>query len=574
MGWSEARKRMMNRLHARTGGRSRPVEAFTSQPEPRSLGIFARGRQILAGNLLFAGHLVEPKGQSIWDVPAPSVAFSDELHGFVWLDDLVAVGDAAARQKARDWTLEWVHRYGQGQGPGWPPDVTGRRVMRLVNHAVMLMQGMDRDQGTAMFATLARQTLFLSRRWKSAQPGLPRFEALCGLVCAALSLEGVGDKVDDAQVALGSECALRIDAGGGIPSRNPEELLEVFTLLTWAQTALTQSGKVPVDPLLEAIGRIAPGLRALRHADGGLARFHGGGRGADGRLEAALAASGVRQSALRGLAMGFARLAAGRTTVIVDASAPPKGRASAQAHASTLAFEMTSGRRPLLVNCGPGALFGADWHRGARATPSQTVLGLEGFSSSRFGKRREDSFAETPIKVRCQASLGENREQRLTLSHDGYLLTHGLMHLRELELAPDGRSLAGSDTLLASTAAERRRVDRVLQFGNLEGIPYSLRFHLHPDVDATLDMGGTAVSMALRSGEIWIFRYNGVGDLTLQPSVYMETGRLKPRPTRQIQILARLTDYAAQVSWTLSKAQDTPSALRDTIPADPETDEN
>jgi len=68
--------------------------------------------------------------------------------------------------------------------------------------------------------------------------------------------------------------------------------------------------------------------------------------------------AGVRAVVAPGLAMGFARLAGGRTTVIVDAASPPDGRAGGSAHASTLGFEMTSGRRPVIVSCGSGAVRG------------------------------------------------------------------------------------------------------------------------------------------------------------------------------------------------------------------------
>ena len=47
-------------------------------------------------------------------------------------------------------------------------------------------------------------------------------------------------------------------------------------------------------------------------------------------------------------------------------------------------------------------------------------------------------------------------------------------------------------------------------------------------------MADTAVSMALRSGEIWIFRFTGPASLSLEPSAYLEKGRLKPRPAMQI----------------------------------------
>ena len=105
-----------NRLAVWRAGFARPALAFRSQPEPRSIGLFARGRQIVAGNFLFAGKLVQAPGAALWDVTAPDPAFAAEAHGFVWLDDLAAYGDSAARQRARDWTYGWIARFGRGQG--------------------------------------------------------------------------------------------------------------------------------------------------------------------------------------------------------------------------------------------------------------------------------------------------------------------------------------------------------------------------------------------------------------------------------------------------------------------------
>ena len=106
--WSARKQRWMNRLHARAAWWSRPATAFTSTPEPRTIGTFARGRQIVGGNFLFSGFLVQAPGTIIWDLPMPDEAFEAELHGFTWLDDLAAVGDAHAVQRAQSWTHEWV----------------------------------------------------------------------------------------------------------------------------------------------------------------------------------------------------------------------------------------------------------------------------------------------------------------------------------------------------------------------------------------------------------------------------------------------------------------------------------
>lgn len=565
--WSARRTRLMHRVHARLAARGRAATAFVSQPEPRTIGSFNRGRQLIAGNLMFAGHLIEADDAMLWDIEPPDGAFVEQIHGFGWLDDLAAVGDMRARNVAQRWLLGWIERYGNGSGPGWTPDLAGRRLVRWTHHAIFLLRSLEAEHSDRFFKSLAHQTLFLGRRWSKAAPGLPRFEALTGLLYAGLSLRGMEEFTASAKNALARECGNQIDEQGGIPTRNPEELLEVFTLLTWAAAALEETGNMIAPAHQAAITRIAPTLRALRHSDGGLARFHGGGRGIDGRLDQALSASGVRRGA-EGLAMGFARLSAGRTSVIVDASPPPEGAASFNAHASTLAFEVTSGRRPLIVSCGSGAFFGEDWRRAGRATPSHSTLALEGYSSARLGREgrvggaRREMLEDAPREVPVE--IGQMPDGlKLEAGHDGYVSTHGLTHARILEMTFDGRGLVGEDMLLALKAPDKKRFDRVLAAAGKSGVPYHARFHLHPDVDAEVDMGGMAVSLALRSGEIWVFRHEGTVEMSLEPSVYLESGRLRPRATKQIVLSHRAMGYATRIRWSLAKAHDTAVATRD-----------
>ena len=566
--WSARQTRAMHRVHARLSTLARPATGFTSMPEPRTIGTFARGRQLMAGNFLFAGHLVSSVDTSIWDLDCPDAVFEQDLHGFSLLDDLASVGDTDTRRRAQDWLWAWIGHFGRGTGPGWTPGLTGRRLIRWINHATFLLRAQDKRQSEAYYRSLAQQTIFLSRRWHKAAPGLPRFEALTGLVYAGLALQGMEGHVQPAVAALAKECQALVDDQGGIPTRNPEELLEVFTLLTWAAAALSDADKAALPAHLDAIERIAPTLRTLRHSDGGLARFHGGGRGQEGRLDHALAASNVKTRQADGLSMGYARLSAGRTSVIVDAAVPPKGDSSINAHASTLAFELTSGRRPVIVNCGSGASFGEEWRRAGRATPSHSTVSLDGYSSARLGETgrgtgwRDQQLVDAPKDVPIQMSQAPDGI-RFQGGHDGFSRTHGLTHARTLELTFDGRGMAGEDLLVALEDADKQRFDKALEHQAGKGVPYQARFHLHPETDAVHDMGGAAISVALKSGEIWVFRHDGSADLTLEPSVYLEKGRLKPRATKQIVLSGVAMEYATRIRWSLAKASESNVAIRD-----------
>lgn len=210
-----------------------------------------------------------------------------------------------------------------------------------------------------------------------------------------------------------------------------------------------------------------------------------------------------------------------------------------------------------------------------RATASHSVLGIDGVSSSRLARSRRgkggaerELLVDVPRDVRLQ-KLAEGSWTGLVAGHDGYVRSHGLHHVRRIDLSSDGREVDGEDTLAAISEAEQKRFSHALDTTGLQGIPFSIRFHLHPDVDATVDLGGTAVSMALKSGEIWIFRYVGNAELTLEPSVYLEKTRLKPRASKQVVLSSVAMDYATRIRWSLAKAQDMPLAIRDLEMDDP-----
>ncbi len=558
------------RWAARRAARARMPGPVT-WPEPRIAGDPAGGRRLLAGRLRIGPELVEAQGRSLWDL-VPDLPEAAALQGMEWLDDLAALGDARARARAQDWVGAWVTRFGGGTGPGWTPELAAQRLLRLLGHARFLLH--PHGDGEAPLArAVAGHAAFLGRRWRHAPAGKARLQALLALLQAQLALPGGRAEVPRTRDALAREAAATVDANGAVATRNPEELLEIMGLLVAAEAALA-AAELPSNPALgAALARGAPTLRGLRHADGGLARFHGGCRGREGQVDQVLAAAGrpsmtgARAALL--LQMGFLRLAAGRTTVIADAAPPPMGAASLQAHASSLAIEITSGRRPLVVSCGPGQDYGPRWRRASRATASHSTLSLDDVSSARLAPPRPGEggarLIDGPRRVLLESAPPGPEGQGVELAHDGWRALHGLTHARILHLSADGRTIEGEDLLATLTTADGVLFDRSLEASRGFGLPFSLRFHLHPDVRAEALADGT-IGLALRSGEDWVFTHEGDGVLTLEPSVYLEKGRLHPRDTLQIVVAGRAIQPTTRLRWTLAKGYGTPEGLRDLNP--------
>ena len=559
---------LRNRTAARLSAFAKTQIGFVSQPEPRSIGDPTRGRQLAAGTLLFAGQSITAPDTSVWDIPVPDTVFTTAIQGCKWLDDMAAAGDGKARKTAQIWVWRWIEKYGRGGGPGWTPELAGQRLIRWLHHALFLLRGQDGGETDLFLYSLAQQTIFLAKRAHAAPPGLPRLEAQVGLIYASLSLDGMAGFLQPTLDALGEECTTQIDIHGGIASRDPEELLEIFKLLTWAKAALTDSEQKPSGELERALQRIAPSLRTLRHANGNLARFQGGDQGMEGMLDTALAACGIKSRNSDGLTMGYARLSAGRTSVIIDAGPPATGHASHNAHASTLAFELTSGRRPLIVSCGSGAHLGPDWHRAGRATPSHSTLCLGGYSSARLGKPIKNAGLFQEFLVEAPKIVPVEMSQtaegiKFEGAHSGYVPPFGLTHARKLSLSLDGRSLTGEDLLIALNNTASANDESVLSSDVNPMVDFQIRFHLHPEVDAALDLGGTTVAVAAKSGEIWIFRHESKLSLSIEASVYLEKNQPTPRASRQIVLSGVVTDALTRARWSLSKTQDTAMAIRD-----------
>lgn len=522
---------------------------FLRRPEPRAIGHASRGAAIVAGRLRLDGAVVEgsPFAGTEADLPEAAAA---ELQGFGWLDDLAALGSPAAREVAQTAVLDWLARHPvvpeAPEGPAWRPEIVGRRLLRWVFHAGTLLPGLDRTASAPVFASMHAQLAVLARHAGAAPPGPARVEATAGLAIAALTLRGAEARAAPALAAL-ADVAEATLAGDGLPSRNPEALLDCAALVAWTMDAAAVARATAPPGLRHALDRAVPVLRALRHADGGLPRAHGGGTGAPGRLDLVLPA-GEPAAVAAGPAMGFARLAAGRSTLILDAAAPPPGL---EGHASTLGLEFTAGRQPLVVACGSGRRLGGDWALAGRASEAHATLVLGGLSSSRLAA--DGSLAPMPGRVRLAQFSGAaegDEPAHLEAAHDGWRASHGLEHRRTLWLSPDGLTLRGTDSLAAPDEAARARLAALPDRARLA---LALHFPLHPAVVAAEEPGGAR--LALPSGEVWRFRHDGGAALSLEPSAWLDPAL--PEPVAALRIVLRAGfpgGDALRIGWSLARS--------------------
>ena len=498
---------------------------YQSFPEPRPRGIASRGFQYVAGNFFIEGELVAAPKKTLWELCEQFPTMVEEAQSFEWVDDLIVTGSKDAALLARQWVSLWIEAEDHRNQLRWRPDITAKRLIRFVNHGASLLAGRSESEQNDYFQHLSKHVAYL-KRISHFVKGLDRIEHSIALIFAQCATNISNATIQKHVKELGEDVFSSIAEDGSIPSRNPEELLYYFSLLSWVTRVLDALEIEQDRQILRAIERIAPALRALRFANGNLACFQKGGIGPKQRLDQALADSRVRAPAHRLGAMGYVRFDAASTCVLADGEAG--------ALPSFSAFEMTSERCALVQNSSAGAWFGKKWFEKAMQAKAHSCVTMTEMANP----TEKDISVDRHDTVEGQSALFKNKAMYAQF---------GAIFERNLKLAPDGMALFGHEKISFENDAKfvTARMRSQIKMGRVH-------FHLAPRVSAQLDMGNSVVSLKLDNGEIWILRQEG-GRLRLAPSFILDSNRPQPIATQQAQIIFELREAGSAVSWIIER---------------------
>ena len=215
-----------------------------------------------------------------------------------------------------------------------------------------------------------------------------------------------------------------------------------------------------------------------------------------------------------------------------------------------VSFELASGNCPIVVNCGAPSLDHDEWRPYSRSTPAHSTLSLEESSSAQFtaaGSNGSGIALDSPLSgpVNAQGALADQGDNlRIKGAHDGYMADFGVSHARQLLIAPNGLLISSEDKLTAPAGLKSPD-------GAMIGGEYAIRFHLHPDVSASLAQNGQAVLLRLASGAGWRLRAAG-GAVSLADSIYLGR-RAEIRKTLQVVVTGDKRDDDAVIKWAITR---------------------
>ena len=526
------------------------VNGFVAAPHEVRPASALNGKALLSGRFTLAGARMSVQGTGDpWNRPSPNRGFALELHRFSWLSDLMTQGIEGSKEAMRLFLL-WHDTFKTWTPFAWGEEVLPRRLINLSLFARRMCAQALPDHTLILSQSIAEQTRHLMRLGSDPGLGMSRAIALCIAGCV---LEGrVGDGFRKKGLSqLGPALKRVIMLDGSHASRSPEQGLALLYDLLLIEDALGQRGISQPEHLLSAITRLSRFIRCLTHPDGSLCAFQGSESHSAEQMATAFVHEDNRPSSAMALPNvldhgRYHRLMGRSLHVFVDTGEPRSGPLGHAACDHTMSFEASGGFDKLIVNPGWSPLqIDRHAHRIIGAANSLTIAESSILSpiTGRFGELLNFGLIGPRYRVRNRRVESENSGILLEMEHDGWRHRFGLKHERRLYIDPVRDELRGEDRLLLM---DPKRATPA-------GVPFTIRFLLHPDVQPTLARDKKSVLLRAPGGRGWWLRHDA-REIVFENGTVFEKG--EPRKTTTLALKGQCRfDGATRVRWKLAPAE-------------------
>jgi len=527
-----AHVRMLNPVYQAS---LRPLEgelSFTHTPPDLFPGDAGRGRWVTMGKMDINGYRL-PFDQEDWMIGTSwqSTPFFEKCHGFGFLTELKALGGDAGRKTSRAITAAWLDRFKRYDPHIWSIPLTAERIYHwLVCYPFAFETAADAflaDWQDSLYKHY--QHLVNSLKHHNRLSAAERFDALWAVMIVQSHCEDLYDEMEYqslAQLVQGAIEDLTFPHGGLRETRSLNDLMRFAKACIILRHAMQMAGKlspaVPVwlDKQIEITVRT---LNILTHSDKDLVQFQGTYLLNALMLEKMnrLSKFRFRRNDTQMAEYGYSAMRKGRTSIMVDHGY--------DRHVAPLAFEMGYAGHRLIVSCGAYHL-DPQWQQSLSSIAAHSAVDIDSTNP-----RKQTHPVASSLDMINGAVLFSG-------THDGYHENFGLKHTRRIYLDSKGEDVRGEDILARNMA--------------IKPLPLAVRFHLHPNVKASLTEDRHSILMRLPSGAGFVFQCNH-GDhegaaLALDDSIHCADG-FHMRKTNQIVMTLPMTDVALTLKWAIKK---------------------
>ncbi len=506
------------------------------------------GKAILSGRFNLANGRMSVQGSGDpWNRPSPSRAFALELHRFSWLSSLMGQGDAGAKESLRLFLL-WHKTFRHWTPFTWGEEILPRRLINLSLFARKLAAVGTPEDTRLLAQSMAEQGRHLMRL--NNQPAFAATRAAAMVILGCVLSGHVGDIFRRKGLQRLPRALRRVVLpDGSLVSRSPEQALELLYDLLLIVDGLSQRGQAVPDVIEAHIERLSRFVRVLSHPDGSLVAFQGSESLPEDMVAPALVHTERSQSQPlpNVLEQGrYQRLLGRSLSVFVDSGEARNGDFGYAACDHPMNFEVSGGRDKLIVSPGWSPLQ-SDRPAFRVITAANTLtLGesvLMAPTAGRAGELLNFALEGPAYKVRSRRVEAEESGTLLEMEHEGWRARFGLKHERRLYVDAVRDELRGEERLTPMPGKKEIPA----------ATPYTVRFTLHPEVQASMARDKKSILLRGPGGRGWWLRHDAA-DVALEDGLVFDRGLARKTTLIALRGMGRL-DAPTRLRWKLSPAE-------------------
>jgi uncharacterized heparinase superfamily protein len=472
--------------------------------------------------------------ENLWDNKNINSNDLKKLNNFYWFFSLDL---KSSKKNTRKIISDWIKKNSKYNNNSWEFDSTSKRIIAWLSCHNLTIEESSKDYQDQFNEMIQKQSNHLINEINRSKIIDDKM-----IGCAAIILVGLCYKNKNNYLIYGLNLLKKIskfafDNNGFPKSRNIKQLIFYLKYFILIREWFRESHVNVPDQINETIYYLGQGYAFVWQNIKFDILMNGNNLSNNVELDYYLKRLGYKFKNTNQEFGGYAILHNKKISLVMDIGPTPVSKLSTNYQSGALSFEICSGGKKLISNCGYYSNKNLKLIELSKSTATHNTLTIDDNSSCQYQKIDNKSYyINDNLKILKKNIVFEKNYWKINASHDGYKKKYDTIHEREIEFYPEQIKFVGTDKILIKKT-------------NFN-IKFEVRFHLEPNVKLMKTQDNKTILIELED-DGWKFTCENY-EINIDNGLYF--GNKNSYTQNQNIVISGITsDQNENIIWQLSK---------------------
>ena len=472
--------------------------------------------------------------ENLWDNKNITSKDFKKLNNFYWFFSLDLKSSKENTQKI---ISSWIKKNSKFNSKSWEFDLTSKRIISWLSNHNLTIEESNKNYQNKFNEIIQKQTNHLINEIDKSKT---IDDKLIG--CAAIILTGLSYKDEKNYLIYGLNLLKKIsrlsfDNQGFPKSRNIKQLVFYLKYYILIREWFKESQIDVPDQINETIYHLGQGYAFVWQNIEFDILMNGNNISNNVDFDHYLKRFGYKFKNENKEFGGYAILNNKKISLVMDVGPPPISKLSSNYQSGALSFEISSGGKKLISNCGFYNNKNYKLIELSKSTATHSAIIINDHSSCVYKKiNNKNYFVNQDLKILKKNIIFEKNYWKINAAHNGYQKKYDIILERSIEFYPEQLRFVGTDKIL----------NKKTNFN----IKFEVRFHLEPNIKLMKTQDNKTILIELED-DGWKFTCDNF-DINIDNGLYFGNKNSYAQ-NQNIFISGITTNQNENITWQLNK---------------------